>query len=170
VESGRILGAREIVEIPELLEASLPGTRQSLTDSGITIEERIDSNIPPIQADRESLCHALRNLIENAIKHGNKEKGWVRLTAARANGSRKPFVRLGIQDNGPGIPRDEQRLVFEPFYRGKLATENQVHGTGLGLNLAKRIIEAHGGTLELRSELGKGTEFIVTIPAVSTKN
>jgi signal transduction histidine kinase len=68
-------------------------------------------------------------------------------------------------DNGPGIPKEERKLVFQPFFRGKLADENQVHGTGLGLNLAKRIIEAHGGTLTLRSELGKGTEFIVTIPA-----
>jgi signal transduction histidine kinase len=56
--------------------------------------------------------------------------------------------------------------VFEPFFRGQQAIENQVHGTGLGLNLAKRIVEAHGGVLSLRSELGKGAEFIATVPAV----
>jgi signal transduction histidine kinase len=103
------------------------------------------------------------------VKHGNRDKAWVGISAESASISGKAVVRLGIEDNGPGIPREERELVFEPFFRGKLATDNQVHGTGLGLNLAKRIIEAHGGSLALRSELGKGTEFIVTIPAVTTK-
>jgi signal transduction histidine kinase len=167
VQSGRIIGASEFVEIHTLLEESLPGSRQSIAEAGITIQEKIAANLPPIKADRESLKHALRNLIENAVKHGTRGKAWVGITADRANVSRKAAVRIGILDNGPGIPKEERKLVFQPFFRGKLADENQVHGTGLGLNLAKRIIEAHGGTLTLRSELGKGTEFIVTIPASS---
>jgi signal transduction histidine kinase len=169
VESGRILGAREVVAIPLLLEESLPGTPEGLAEAGVTIEEKIAANLPMVKADRESLKHALRNLIENAVKHGNRDKAWVGISAESASISGKAVVRLGIEDNGPGIPREERELVFEPFFRGKLATDNQVHGTGLGLNLAKRIIEAHGGSLALRSELGKGTEFIVTIPAVTTK-
>jgi signal transduction histidine kinase len=165
VESGRILGAREVLEIQPLLEESLPSTREALALAGITIEEKIETDLPPVQADRESLKHALRNLLENAVKHGGKPNAWVRVTAGRATVSGKSAVRIGIQDNGPGIPKEERELVFQPFFRGRIATANQVRGTGLGLNLAKRIIEAHGGTLTLQSALGKGTEFLVTIPA-----
>ena len=121
--------------------------------------------MPLIKADKQSLKHALRNLLENAVKHGRKERASIRIAAERSALHGKPAVCIGIQDNGPGIPKEERARVFEPFFRGKLAIENQVHGTGLGLNLAKRIIEAHGGTLVLRSELGRGTEFIATIPA-----
>jgi signal transduction histidine kinase len=164
-ESGKILGAREAVELLPLLEESLPATRRALAEAGITFEEKIADNLPLIKADKESLKHALRNLLENAVKHGRKEHASIRITADRSALQGKPAVRVGIQDNGPGIPKEERARVFEPFFRGQSAIENQVHGTGLGLNLAKRIIEAHGGILMLRSELGRGTEFIATIPA-----
>jgi signal transduction histidine kinase len=122
--------------------------------------------LPLIKADKESLKHALRNLLENAVKHGHNEHACIRITAEPAALHGIAAVRIGIQDHGPGIPREERARVFEPFFRGQRAIENQVHGTGLGLNLAKCIIEAHGGTLIVRSELGKGAEFIATIPAV----
>jgi signal transduction histidine kinase len=164
-ESGKILGSREAVELQPLLEESLPATRAALAEAGITVEEKIAEDLPLIKADKQSLKHALRNLLENAVKHGRKERASIRIAAERSVLHGKPAVCIGIQDNGPGIPKEERARVFEPFFRGKLAIENQVHGTGLGLNLAKRIIEAHGGTLVLRSELGRGTEFIATIPA-----
>ena len=167
VESGRILGPREVVEIQPLLEESLPDTPESLAQEGITLEERIAANLPVIRADRQSLMHALRNLLENAVKHGKNGHTRICISAERATLGGAPAVRIGIQDNGPGIPKEERERVFEPFFRGKLATENQVHGTGLGLNLAKRIIEAHGGVLILHSEVGKGTELLATIPGTS---
>ena len=66
--------------------------------------------------------------------------------------------------------RNEIDQIFDPFYRGRRAVEDQVHGTGLGLSLAKRIIEAHRGTITVQSEQGKGTEFLVRIPAVRPQN
>jgi len=169
VETGRILGPREVVEIEPLLEESLPATPESLAEEGISIEERIATNLPVIRADRQSLTHALRNLLENAVKHGKNGHTCICISADRATLHGAPAVRIGIQDNGPGIPKEERERVFEPFFRGKLATENQVHGTGLGLNLAKRIIEAHGGVLVLHSEVGKGTELLATIPGMSER-
>jgi signal transduction histidine kinase len=169
-ESGRILGARELIEIAALLEESLPDTRQALADAGVTIEERLADGLPSIKADKESLKHALRNLLENAVKHGNKEHARIRIRAEKIAFAGTPAVQIGIQDNGPGIPTEERKRVFEPFFRGKLARENQVHGTGLGLNLAKRIIEAHGGTLVLRSVAGAGAEFVATIPAANSND
>jgi signal transduction histidine kinase len=169
-ESGRILGARELIEIAALLEESLPDTKQALAEAGVTIEERLANDLPSIKADKESLKHALRNLLENAVKHGNKEHARIRIRAKKIAFAGTPAVQIGIQDNGPGIPTEERKRVFEPFFRGKLARENQAHGTGLGLNLAKRIIEAHGGTLVLRSVAGEGAEFVATIPAANSND
>ena len=70
-----------------------------------------------------------------------------------------------MADRGPGIPLDEQPHIFDPFFRGRRAVQDQVHGTGLGLNLVKKIVEAHGGSIEVRSEPTKGTDFILRLPA-----
>ena len=70
-----------------------------------------------------------------------------------------------VRDRGAGITPKDQAYIFDAFYRGKKAIEDQTHGTGLGLNLVKRVIEAHGGTVTVRSEAGVGTEFILRIPA-----
>jgi signal transduction histidine kinase len=78
----------------------------------------------------------------------------------------RPAVEIRVADRGPGIPAEEQRHIFEPFFRGRRAVHDQVHGTGLGLSLAKKIVEAHGGSIRVRSEQGKGTEFIVRIPSM----
>ena len=75
------------------------------------------------------------------------------------------MVEIRVADHGPGIPQDELGHIFDTFYRGKRAVEDQIHGTGLGLSLVKRIIEAHAGTVTAQSEPGKGTEFVVRIPA-----
>ena len=72
-----------------------------------------------------------------------------------------------MADRGPGIPADEQTQIFDPFFRGRRAVRDQVHGSGLGLNLVKKIVEAHGGTIRVRSEPGRLTEFIVRIPALA---
>ena len=75
-----------------------------------------------------------------------------------------PGVEIRVSDRGPGIPNDEVGQVFDPFYRGKRAIADQIHGTGLGLSLTKRIIEAHRGTISVSSKPGQGTEFQVRIP------
>ena len=75
------------------------------------------------------------------------------------------MVEIRVADRGPGIPKEELSHIFDTFYRGKRAVEDQIHGTGLGLSLVKRIIEAHAGTVTAESEPGKGTEFVVRIPA-----
>ena len=68
-------------------------------------------------------------------------------------------------DHGPGIPEEEQAQIFEPFFRGRRANQEQIHGAGLGLNLVKKIVEAHGGSVRVKSAPAQGTEFIVSIPA-----
>ena len=112
-----------------------------------------------------ALKQALQNLLHNAAKYGAGDTHWVGVTAARTGDEAKPVVEIRVADRGPGIPADEQRQIFEPFFRGRRALQDQIHGTGLGLNLAKRIIEAHGGSIQVKSAAMKGAEFIVCLPA-----
>jgi signal transduction histidine kinase len=88
------------------------------------------------------------------------------IRAAAATDANGPAVAIHVADRGPGIPTDEQKHVFDPFFRGRRAVQDQVHGTGLGLSLVKKIVEAHGGTVAVHSGPGKGTEFVLRLPAV----
>jgi signal transduction histidine kinase len=77
-------------------------------------------------------------------------------------------VVVEVSDRGPGIDRAEQPRLFEPFFRGRLAREAQVPGSGLGLAVVRRIVEAHGGTVHLESQPGQGSTFRITLPAAGT--
>jgi signal transduction histidine kinase len=84
-------------------------------------------------------------------------------SADAANG----WIEILIEDNGPGIPADDLAHIFEPFYRGRRATDDQIQGTGLGLSLAKKIVEAHGGTIQVTSRVDVGTTFTLRLPRKS---
>jgi signal transduction histidine kinase len=87
--------------------------------------------------------------------------------AARAGTATRPEVHIAVDDHGPGLDADERRHIFEPFYRGKDAVANQIQGSGLGLSLVRRIVDAHGGRVELESEPGRGSTFTICLPAAS---
>jgi signal transduction histidine kinase len=70
-----------------------------------------------------------------------------------------------VADRGPGIPAQEQKHIFDPFFRGQRARQDQIHGTGLGLSLVKKIVEAHGGIVAVHSQPSQGTQFVLQIPA-----
>ena len=102
---------------------------------------------------------ALNNLIENAIKY-NYDDGWVKVTL---NADHK-FFYVTVQDSGVGIPEDSLDSVFERFFRVDKARSRATGGTGLGLAITRRIIQAHHGTITLRSARYAGTVFILTLP------
>jgi two-component system sensor histidine kinase SenX3 len=112
-----------------------------------------------ILADREALTLALRNLLDNAVKYSPSHST---VTASvEQHGSR---VRIGVEDRGAGIPRPEQRAVLRKFARGSSAQQMNVKGTGIGLTMTERIVRAHHGRLELRSEAGHGSTFTIVLP------
>lgn len=164
-KAGRIIGARAPVSIETVIEDALAADRQIIEESGCTVEKNIDSQLEPVLGDRATLTHALQNLITNAAKYGNKGD-WIGISASmRHNG--RPQVEIRIAGRGEGISPDEVGQIFEPFYRGRKATANQIHGTGLGLSLVKRIIEAHEGTIDVETAEAQGTAFIIRLPVVS---
>src|SRR6202007_3233520 len=110
--------------------------------------------------------HALQNLLANAAKYGGaagREGGGV--SARAGSGAKGEGGEKRGRGRGAGIPPEEQKRVFDAFFRGRKAVQDQIHGTGLGLHLVKRIVEAHGGTVSLESQPGGGSTVIGGIPA-----
>ncbi len=151
-----------IDDCTEILE---PQTRSKQ----IALVVDIDSEVPPVPIDPPLLHQALMNLMTNAIEAVKPEEGIVTVRvqyrpqgAKRANGSTVSHaeVDIAIIDNGAGIPQAKQRWIFEPFH-----TTKGVKGTGLGLAVAKRVAQQHGGTLTLTSDEGKGATFRMMLPA-----
>ena len=165
--AGRVLQPRTPVAIPELIDASLLAARTAAQAKDLVVEKQIEPNLPLVLADRESLQHALQNLFDNAIKYGTPAKNWIGILAAASKNGDPPEVEIRIADRGPGIPSEEREYIFDPFFRGQRPQQHQIHGTGLGLNLVKKIIEAHGGAITVHNREGQGAEFIVRIPSAS---
>lgn len=131
--------------------------------SGVDVRVEMAPDMPALLGDAGTLQSAVQNLVGNAIKYAGDDR-WVRVRVTAHGGSR-PEVRIAVEDHGAGIDADEQKLVFEPFFRGKSAIANQVKGSGLGLSLVRRIADAHGGRVELVSAPGQGSTFTICLPA-----
>ena len=152
------------VNIAEVIDAALEGTSSEVTAAGFTVERRIESGLPAVNADFTALVRSLQNLITNAVKYGGDNR-WLRISAAAVKGnSRVEEVKLTVEDKGIGIGKEEIKHIFEPFYRSPAVSESGIHGTGLGLPLARTIVEAMGGRITASSELGKGSAFSIHLP------
>ncbi|MBZ5523846.1 MAG: HAMP domain-containing histidine kinase [Acidobacteriia bacterium] len=152
------------VEVASAVDSALEGTAAMVKNSGVEIDRRFDSDLPPVSADFNALVQCLQNLITNAVKYGGENR-WlgIKATSTRpAGGARE--VLLSVEDRGMGISHDEIRQIFEPFYRGASAVDAQIHGTGLGLPLARTLVEAMGGKLTAESEPGRGSSFTIHLP------
>ncbi len=122
----------------------------------------IPADLPTIAADRASISEVLGNLIDNAIKYSN-EGGAINVTAA-VHGD---FVEVSVEDHGIGMPGNVVSNLFQKFYRSHRSRET-VAGTGIGLYISKGIVESHGGNIAVRSEEGKGSTFIASLPIYAT--
>ncbi|RHO74193.1 sensor histidine kinase [Parabacteroides sp. AF48-14] len=127
----------------------------------VTFSTAFPPELPPVTADPVHIANILSNLIENAIKYSGPEVN-IRVVIIRNEQS----VVLTVADNGVGIAPDEQRKVFDKFYRSARLPDKQIPGLGLGLSYVRQVVEAHHGHVSLRSEVGKGTEVTVEIPNI----
>ena len=168
-KSGRLVREREPVSVEALIAESLLSTRGILEDNLCRVDRNIEPDLPPILGDSMALRHALQNLINNAVKYGTDGEKWVGLSAHATSASGSPMIEIRVEDRGAGIPPEEQHHIFDAFFRGQKAVRDQIHGTGLGLNLVNKIVEAHGGSVNVESEPGAGTTFIISLPALPTE-
>lgn len=147
---------REPHPIQAVVERAVEESRKPL--SGHPVEVAIAAGLPAIRFDLDRIKDVLNHLLENAGKYSPQDTP-VRITAEQKDGN----IVVSVADRGPGIDDFEQSLIFDKFYRGK-DQRYAVQGTGMGLAIAKAIIEAHGGAISVTSQLGRGSVFSFTLP------
>ncbi len=157
IEAGTFTYRFDDVDLGELVRDSVAGI--SLAQDEVRVSADVRGEMPPVRGDRDRLQQVLTNLLDNAVKYSPAGKE-VRVTAFRLD----PHLRIEVADHGPGIPSDQQRLIFEKFGRGHSAGSPGKPGTGLGLFIARSIAEAHGGALEVASAPDAGATFTLTLP------
>ena len=152
-------------DVSEAIEASLKQTASLIKSSGIVLEKQIEPDLPEVSADRKALTHCIQNLIVNAVKYGGEGR-WIGLRATTTNGSDgNREVRITVADKGIGIEPQDLNKIFDPFYRTEEAAAAQIHGSGLGLAVARSVVEAMGGRLTVESVRRQGSAFTVHLPA-----
>jgi PAS domain S-box-containing protein len=129
------------------------------TDERFVFELRFPEEFPPVHADYERVRMALTNLITNAIKY-SPDGGTIRI-GGHAEGD---IALIYVSDQGIGIPPEEQERIFDRFYRIDNRLRRETQGTGLGLYLTRAIVEAHGGHISVKSQVGRGSRFVFTLP------
>ncbi|MDE3166807.1 MAG: HAMP domain-containing histidine kinase, partial [Acidobacteriota bacterium] len=163
-QAGSITREVQPLAVEDIIEASLESSRTVIESAHFAVEKEIAPDLPLIAGDARALQHAIQNLLTNAVKYGKGERNWIGIRAALDPDGSQPRIEIRVADRGPGIPAEEQRQIFDPFYRGKRAVQDQIHGTGLGLTLVKEIVSAHRGTIAVHSQPEKGTEFVLRLP------
>ena len=128
-------------------------------ERGRALQAKVAEHLPAIRADSDALTTALLNLLDNAWKYTGDKKQIV-LTAAARNGS----VCFAVEDNGIGLSQSECRHVFDRFYQADHRLTKATGGCGLGLSIVRSIVEAHGGSVRVESEPGRGSKFIIEVP------
>jgi signal transduction histidine kinase len=162
LDEGRLKLCLASVEVAPLL-ADICGQMQSQVH-GQSLTYQVPPGLPALRGDADQLRRVLLNLVENALKF-TPPGGWVELRAANEN---QGWVTLEIQDNGAGIPPEALSHVFERFYRADSSRTRQswqIGGSGLGLSLARELVEAHGGTIAISSSVGQGTTVTLRLSA-----
>jgi len=158
LESGRVQFRIEGFDLKQLLEDCAEMVSGRVAEKGLIIRLELPARLPEIKADRDKIKQVVLNLLSNAIKY-NKPDGSITLSAQ----AQKDGLSFSVSDTGPGIAPENLKSLFQKFYRVP-GTEKLAAGTGLGLSISKNIVEAHSGTVSVRSEVGQGTEFTVFLP------
>ncbi|HUU56239.1 MAG TPA: GAF domain-containing protein [bacterium] len=149
----------EPVDLNDLAEETVAKYQQMAERNEIRVELEPAENLPSTYADPNLLASALGNLIKNAIQF-NAPGGLVRVSVERRNGN----LAVAVADNGPGISEDQLENIFSTFYQVDGSSTRTVGGTGLGLTIAKRATESHGGRVDVSSKAGEGSTFTIIIP------
>ncbi len=148
----------QAVYINPILDDLLPAMADRAVQKGLQFRQRIAEDLPPVSGNSETYHTVLKNLVDNAVKY--TPSGAVRINARQEDG----FVVIEVSDDGIGIPREALPHLFKRFYRTQAAVERGIAGTGLGLYLVKESLQTYDGRIEVTSEPGKGSTFVVRLP------
>jgi signal transduction histidine kinase len=158
-DAGRLAIRPRPTELGPLIEDVVRSMRAQTDSSAQTLTERIDPDLPTVEVEPDRIRQILVNLVTNAHEY-SPEGASIEVSARVA----EPFMRIDVIDNGPGIPPGQAEHIFERFVRGDAGLTQRVGGTGLGLAISKSLVELHGGTIAVDSEVGRGSTFTVLLP------
>jgi len=158
-EAGELKLVCQSEDIAVLINQTVASVQAQAATKGVSVSIDLPARLSPVNIDYNRISQVLHNLLENAIAHLAKE-GTIMVTA-KQEGS---WVEVAVIDTGEGIPAEDLPYIFERFYRVDKSRARATGGSGLGLTIAKRLVEAHGGKIEVQSELGKGSCFTFTLP------
>ena len=162
VETGKKKMDFQPIKVEELINRAVSHFMEISNKNRPKIKYNIPSDLPMVLADEEGIETVLKNLLDNAVKYTPK-RGEINITST----DKDDYIEIAVVDNGIGIPSRDLPRIFERFYCVDKARSRELGGTGLGLSIVKHIIEAHGGTVGVESEVGEGSRFTFTLSKVS---
>ncbi|MFO7524826.1 MAG: HAMP domain-containing sensor histidine kinase [Ignavibacteriaceae bacterium] len=158
-EAGKRKYSFSLMDINELIEQVFNNYNFHLHNKGFEFHFKKQTDLPMVNIDPEAVSEAVINLIDNAVKYSSEKKE-VTINTGSSNG----YVFVEVSDKGIGIDENDQKKIFDKFYRVSTGSVHNVKGTGLGLSLVKHIVDAHNGKIELKSKLNEGSSFKILLP------
>ncbi|MGM8213262.1 ATP-binding protein [Virgibacillus sp. W0430] len=149
---------KKIIHVHGVIDTVIAVSKQLLKNKRVKLIKNVDAMLPPLYADENRLQQILYNLLDNAIKYTNEGEIVVSAT------TEKNSLILTVSDTGKGIPNHQLSNIFNAFHQGDPSLSRNVQGTGIGLSITKRLVALHDGKLDVESEVGSGSTFIVTLP------
>ena len=160
VDGGDLQLQRTQTRLEELVQSCVDALRPRAEAKGVSLGVDMAGTLPGLDLDPARIAQAVGNLLDNAVTH-TPEGGSVTVSAQAGAGA----VEVQVADTGPGIAPDDLQRIFDRFYRADPSRSRSTGGTGLGLTIARRLVEAHGGSIEAESVVGRGSRFIIRLPA-----
>ncbi|MFC1864633.1 ATP-binding protein [Chloroflexota bacterium] len=158
-DAGELKMVIQTEDISDLVHQAVSGMRAQAAVKGLSVSIDLPNKLPSVNIDSYRISQVLRNLLENAVAHTTKGDS-ITVAARQQDG----WVEVNVVDTGEGIPDEDLPNIFERFYRVDKSRTRATGSSGLGLTIAKRLVETHGGKIEVQSELGKGSRFSFTVP------
>ncbi len=162
-EAGQLRLEREPVELAGLTKKIIKSCQHHATQKGLSIEEDLPNDLPIVDVDPERVSQVLRNLLNNAVQFTSLG-GTIRIAAKPI----QDFIEVEVMDTGIGISPEDLPFVFERFYRADKSRSRATGGAGLGLAIVRQLVRAHGGEIEVESEVDHGAKFTFTLPIANT--
>jgi signal transduction histidine kinase len=165
-EAGQLRLERKPISLAQVIAQVSEGLEAQAREKGVTLKIEASDALPPVEADEQRIAQVLFNLMSNALRHTSS--GGTITTSAELRAERplqgNGRVLVSVRDTGMGIPPEDLPHVFERFYRADRSRARATGGSGLGLTIAKQIVEAHGGQIWAQSWLGAGSTFAFSLP------